>query len=985
MKDEDLSLFGFFKKSSDKKDKNKDYKEKNGLKKDKVKNEVKYQSVIGDKEKKEQLEVDKDTDISIDFAKFFVFLKKYSYLFLLLIPIILSIYLRTMPANLPIAEKWASSSIEQGIKNNILDQLRKQYPNLPTQNLMPLVEEQYKAVYSQQKDAINNAILQNAEFIRQYFRDNKGVTYLGDIDSYYWLRYARNIVEKGHIEDEKIDGLLIDNHMLAPLGSTVIVNIYPYVIAYVHKFLSFFNKDITIMQSSFYTPIILSIFTVIIAFLLGRKLSGDLAGLIASVLIAVNPTLLSRTLGSDNDLTNIIFPLIVMLFTLYAFDSKDFVKKAVFSALAGLFVGIYGFGWSGWWFIFLFLIVASIIYLVYTLVYEIYNFKDKKSKVFFKYLIKNESIKSIFIFLIFFMIFTFIGLSFFGLQEQFFRSFTNPFNIVKIKQAAKPDLWPNVYTTVAEMNEADFNQIVNSFGGVFFILIAFLGTIISITLLDEKNRNKGLLFLGFSTIYYLFIINTASNLSSVMLMILIFIPLAIGLLISIIYKTKVEPMHSILLIIWFMATIYASIKGVRFIVLILPAFAVSFAVFFSEISNKLSLLLSKLFDIRLEITKILVIIIAGIFLIQPINMGYATAYNYVPSINDAWVETLTKINQESKENAIINSWWDFGHWFKYFADRAVTFDGASQNKPQAHWIGKVLLTNDEKQAVAILRMLDCEGNKAFYYIDEELNDTHESVKLVYRLLNMSKEEAKKDLSKRFSEEKVNKILNAMYCEPPENFFITSEDMVGKAPVWGHFGLWNFERADYYNYYRTNNYNGFIKSLKEEYNLSENEAKKIYYELAALRDDRSVNDWIASWPGYFGSARCNEKNNENLLVCNIGLPNNQVIPINVNLTNMEAYVSTNNDKIYPNAFSYIDTNKKELAIKKYDKNKLGYGISLLSDNRTVILMSEELVGSMFTRLFYYDGYGLKYFDKFYDITDITGLRIITWKIDWQGKI
>ncbi len=185
----------------------------------------------------------------------------------------------------------------------------------------------------------------------------------------------------------------------------------------------------------------------------------------------------------------------------------------------------------------------------------------------------------------------------------------------------------------------------------------------------------------------------------------------------------------------------------------------------------------------------------------PIRQGYATGYSYVPSVNDAWVETLTKINLESKENAIINSWWDFGHWFKYFADRAVTFDGASQNDANAHWIGKVLVTDDEEQAIAILKMLDCENNNAFNYINEELNDTHESVKLIYKLLKLDKSSAEKELKKLFNEEKTNKILNAMFCEPPENFFITSEDMVGKAPVWAHFGLWNFEKADYYNYFR----------------------------------------------------------------------------------------------------------------------------------------------------------------------------------------
>ena len=45
------------------------------------------------------------------------------------------------------------------------------------------------------------------------------------------------------------------------------------------------------------------------------------------------------------------------------------------------------------------------------------------------------------------------------------------------------------------------------------------------------------------------------------------------------------------------------------------------------------------------------------------------------------------------------------------------------------------------------------------------------------------------------------------------------------------------------------------------------------------------------------------------------------------------------------------------------------------------MDPALTGSMFTRLFYFDGAGLDKFEKFNDVTDVTGQRIITWKVKW----
>jgi len=51
----------------------------------------------------------------------------------------------------------------------------------------------------------------------------------------------------------------------------------------------------------------------------------------------------------------------------------------------------------------------------------------------------------------------------------------------------------------------------------------------------------------------------------------------------------------------------------------------------------------------------------------------------------------------------------------------------------------------------------------------------------------------------------------------------------------------------------------------------------------------------------------------------------------------------------------------------------------------ILMDDALTASIFTRLFYYDNAGdeLSHFTKFHEVTDVTGQKIVVWKIDWDG--
>ena len=51
----------------------------------------------------------------------------------------------------------------------------------------------------------------------------------------------------------------------------------------------------------------------------------------------------------------------------------------------------------------------------------------------------------------------------------------------------------------------------------------------------------------------------------------------------------------------------------------------------------------------------------------------------------------------------------------------------------------------------------------------------------------------------------------------------------------------------------------------------------------------------------------------------------------------------------------------------------------------ILVSEPMhAGTTFTKLFFAEGNGMTHFKKIFDTRDVTGARIIVWKVDWEGK-
>ena len=143
-------------------------------------------------------------------------------------------------------------------------------------------------------------------------------------------------------------------------------------------------------------------------------------------------------------------------------------------------------------------------------------------------------------------------------------------------------------------------------------------------------------------------------------------------------------------------------------------------------------------------------------------------------------------------------------------------------------------TNSEAESVAILRMLDCGSNNAFEEVNKKYQDTEKSQNVISEIILMSKENAKqKLLSLEFTEDETTKILELTHCNPPEDYFITSEDMVGKAGVWAHFGLWDFDKAFIINEVKPKDVVEGTKILQERFGYSEEEASKIYYDVQAL--------------------------------------------------------------------------------------------------------------------------------------------------------
>ncbi|MFC1723636.1 hypothetical protein ACFL0V_05840, partial [Nanoarchaeota archaeon] len=349
-------------------------------------------------------------------------------------------------------------------------------------------------------------------------------------------------------------------------------------------------------------------------------------------------------------------------------------------------------------------------------------------------------------------------------------------------------------------------------------------------------------------------------------------------------------------------------------------------------------------------------------------------------VNDAWYGALTNIKENSQDDAIINSWWDFGHWFKYLADRRVSLDGGTQAGPPLHWLGKLMTTDDEKHSIGILRMLDCGSNNAFVELDKSVKDTAKSVTILDKIVTQDKEEAERTLSRiGLNSEQVASVVQYTHCDAPEDFFITSEDMVGKAGVWGHFGSWDFGRAEmYYRVKGVSLAEGKQILIEDKFNLTETEAEKMYFDIQTA----DGNQWITPWPGYIAGVKGCEGPTDGTISClhNVG---GQQMLFEVDLETMDVMIPASVDNVKPTSIVY--PTKIGTKERKFEGTTVGLSLVLIPNGAgfNSMVVHPLLANSMFTRMFYMEGHGLKYYDRFDDRRQVTGGRIIVWKADWEG--
>ncbi|MDO8555716.1 MAG: STT3 domain-containing protein [Nanoarchaeota archaeon] len=171
---------------------------------------------------------------------------------------------------------------------------------------------------------------QNLELLKD---ETTGQYISAELDSTVFLRYAEYIVEHGSLP-------AVDSMRFVPVGAdlSVIGTFTSYFVAYLYKFLHFFDADVTVQYADIVYPIIAMALMTLFMFLLVRRILDDKSALLASLFVTVIPTFLFRTTGgsSDHDALGMLLLMMIMYLYVVAYQSKTLRNTLIFGGLSAI-------------------------------------------------------------------------------------------------------------------------------------------------------------------------------------------------------------------------------------------------------------------------------------------------------------------------------------------------------------------------------------------------------------------------------------------------------------------------------------------------------------------------------------------------------------------------------------------------------------------------------------------------------------------------
>ena len=932
---------------------------------------------------------------------------------LLLACVAFVVFVRMLPLSLAGVDDWAEGAVRQAHAARIAKQVGRHRPAEERRQEIIRGTDEWITHNKAKFEAEQAALAERAKSRLRYTgADGREHVYLGDMDSYVWLRHARNYLRSGTTCDSVQESECRDTYTNAPVGSEMRYghSLHIVTIVAIHRLLSFFEPGYPLPASAFWVPVVIGALGVFPAFFIGCRLADNIGGVIAALLCSLYQHFLNRSIGGDNDVWNVVLPLFMVWAAMLAADAGTPRRQTAYALLAALFCGLSAATWRGWPFTY-FVVLAGLLgaALLYALQYAF----DRNGR-------RMGRAQAVFrVAVVFYAgagLFTTLGgseESYFSLPAKAFGSFVG---IVRSTSpdvvAGRTDVWPNLFSTVTELLPPNLTIAADSLGGASLFYLSLVGLLV--LLLPRRTwqiSHWSVLLTGAALFAFLLNANDLGRGPTVVLLVLPFLGALLLFLAEILDEDADGPDlgPGLIIVVWLIAAVYLCYSGIRFLQLLSPPFAFGCAVLAGRLYQVFQSRSRRLRRHGRVVADAVVFVLLLTPLKQPIEDAYHTANDYVPAMRDAWWGTLEKIRDQSQPGAIINLWWDYGHWAKFVADRPVVNDGSSLLTHIPYWLGKAFAAVDARESIGVLRMLNC-GSDALPTADGKhgayakllavFDNPIEARSLLMELVKLDRDSAGRLLARRgvIASQRAD-ILAATHCTPPEAYLIITSGQASKSHAWLHLAHWDFSKAYLAKMGRFLPKQVVVADLVDRFGYTEAEADKSYAQVQALTDQQALDDFISPLQGFLSPQwfPCHPGETATSMVCPVGIRVMEGQSLFETFTydpakrEFGAIRLRHGNSERPDGLSAVGTpsvivrgdGESAETIASPSPDFPDVGVLLDVQNRKIRVGTPTLVQSMLVRLLYLDQYETSYFEKFDDRVAIGGERIVTWKIHWDA--
>ena len=849
--------------------------------------------------------------------------------------------------------------------------------------------------------------------IKANYMDADGLPYFSEMDSYFNLRMTQDYMDHGYFGDTLVNGSGWDMHSYYPSGRDVgsYQPMIAYVTSFLYGIVNMFH-DMSLKEVAFWTGALISSFAVIPVYIFTRRITNDYGAIAATLIVALGPNYISHTFAGffDTDMFNVTLPLFFILFFVEAVKSDKLVHRIIFAILSVITIGIYSLSWTGYMFYPAVMIIVMIVFFIlcfYLDIEVLEPFKNYSNKL--NWLINQKELFPVALIVVLGAISLLFTVGIGGILDAI-NGLTGGFSLLSASRDVWPNVFvsvaemqkPNILAGgLPGAFLANTNGVINGVGGI----VAFFGVLLVLfTFVQRLLRLRSVKIKGDSSKPH----KSKRKATSIRkeqerFRISLKDIGSFGSTDEINKSKRLNVLYLSLFIVWILASAAAVTQGTRFIqILVVPmgicagifvgyavdyvkanidddrtlfliAIVCSFLIAFPitqiyygldnalmigsiifvalvVISGVFIYLRKSIRDSDVSLKKALVVVLITLALVSPTVCGaYQTTAATAPGSSDPMWNAMDYVKENTTNDTVIISWWDYGYLFQIASDHPTSFDGGSQSGDRAYWVGKALTTSDLAQSKGILQMLGTTGSNASDLLCNYTGSNVTAVDALDKTLGLSREDAKSTLISDYNltESQANAVVKQSHPSNPNNVaFVLSSDMIQKAGWWSYFGSWNFDTLDStnYQYYMSGNYVTINPNSQGSINVLNDSG--ILYNAVVKRGSNGTNGTTAQMTAVW------DKNGSK---------------IELNGTEYNPLKASNLIAIED---GYLTVNKTLDKDGNYTLYVIGSG-----NDYTAILMDNELRDSVFTRLFLLGGAGQ-------DTFTLTNMQegVSTWSIN-----